>query len=116
MCQNRFVILLHQTAADEHWDVMLETDSALTTWSISPQKLTGKSFVCSAKRLADHRKDYLDYEGTISGNRGTVTRIDTGTYDQISLNQFMIYGTLFSGKLIADAERLTFAPLRDHWK
>ncbi|MBV8780188.1 MAG: hypothetical protein JO353_02215 [Phycisphaerae bacterium] len=29
-------------------------------------------------RLADHRRDYLQYEGEISGNRGTVRRVASG--------------------------------------
>ena len=33
-----------------------------------------------AERLADHRIDYLDFEGSVSDNRGTVTRWDTGQY------------------------------------
>ena len=30
------------------------------------------------QRIADHRKDYLTYEGEISGGRGRVTRVDAG--------------------------------------
>ena len=32
------------------------------------------------RSLADHRLAYLDYEGPISGGRGTVARWDCGTY------------------------------------
>lgn len=31
-----------------------------------------------AERLADHREMYLDYEGPVSGGRGTVTRVAEG--------------------------------------
>ena len=34
-----------------------------------------------AEVLPDHRLAYLDYEGPISGDRGSVTRWDRGTYD-----------------------------------
>ena len=34
-----------------------------------------------AERLADHRLAYLDYEGPVSGNRGSVVRLDRGTYE-----------------------------------
>lgn len=34
-----------------------------------------------ADRLADHRTLYLNYEGPISGNRGSVTRVATGRYE-----------------------------------
>jgi hypothetical protein len=95
----RFVILHHQLPTDEHWDVMLETESALTTWSIPPQCLSGSSFVCPASLLQPHRKDYLDYEGEISGNRGQVSRIDAGIYEQTSPEKFILHGTFFYGKL-----------------
>ncbi len=34
-----------------------------------------------AEPSADHRVLYLDYEGPVSGSRGTVTRYDAGTCD-----------------------------------
>ena len=33
-----------------------------------------------AEELGPHRRDYLQYEGEVSGGRGQVTRIATGTY------------------------------------
>jgi hypothetical protein len=33
-----------------------------------------------AEQLGHHRKAYLEYEGTVSGDRGRVHRIDSGTY------------------------------------
>ena len=113
---HRFVILHHQLPADEHWDVMLETDSTLITWSIQPQSLTGSPFVCPATRLPDHRKHYLDYEGEITGNRGTVSRIDTGTYQQLSPETFILRGTHFVGKLTVENNQMRFEPLfvQDH--
>jgi len=107
---HRFVILYHQSPAGEHWDVMLETDSALTTWSIPPQCLSGASFVCPAIRLPDHRKHYLDYEGEVSGNRGTVSRIESGTYEPLSPEMFILHGAHFSGKLMVHDETMMFEP------
>ena len=87
---------------------MLETDSALITWSIPPQCPLGTSFVCSALRLPDHRKHYLDYEGEVTGNRGIVSRIDAGTYKQLSPEVFVLSGTKFTGKLTVENERMAF--------
>jgi len=86
---------------------MLETDSALTTWSIPPQ-CPGESFVCSATRLPGHRKEYLDYEGKVSGNRGVVSRIDAGVYEQLSAESFTLHGTLFMGKMIVENGNIMF--------
>lgn len=108
----RFVILHHQSTSGVHWDVMLETDSALTTWAIPPQCQTGMSFTCPANRLPDHRKHYLDYEGKISDNRGVVFRINAGTYKQLSPEQFILHGTNFSGKLTIESSTMIFVPLK----
>lgn len=40
-----------------------------------------------AKKLADHRLAYLDYEGPISKNRGQVKRVDKGSYDLLESNE-----------------------------
>jgi hypothetical protein len=104
----RFVILHHQSPGEDHWDVMLETESDLRTWSIPPQCPSGSSFTCPASRLSPHRKHYLDYEGKISGNRGTVFRVDAGTYEQRSPEAFFLYGTHFIGTLTLDNEIMKF--------
>ena len=94
--------------------MMLETDSApdsvLTTWSIPPQFPTGLPFACPATRLPDHRKHYLDYEGDVPGSRGTVARIDAGTYQQLSQGTFILHGANFSGQLTVENEKMTFEP------
>ena len=106
----RFVILHHQSPTNVHWDVMLETDSALATWAIPPQCPSGTSFTCPATRLPDHRKHYLDYEGEISDNRGVVFQINTGTYEPLSPEQFFLHGTHFSGTMILDGNTMIFEP------
>lgn len=75
----RYVILKHETADGVHFDLMLEQGDALRTWSLAQAPTPGVE-VC-AKALPDHRLAYLDYEGPVSGNRGTVTRWDRGTYE-----------------------------------
>ncbi|MDR0521468.1 MAG: hypothetical protein LBH00_06405 [Planctomycetaceae bacterium] len=101
---NRFVILRHQTPAGEHWDVLLETEPALAAWSVPPQNTGGLAFSCPAKKLPDHRKFYLDYEGAVSGDRGTVSRIDSGTYEEAAPHQFRLNGGVFSGVLCIEIE------------
>ena len=75
----RFVILEHDFPK-RHWDFMLETEGVLRTWR-SPQPPSGAQWEMAAEALADHRLAYLDYEGPVSGKRGTVTRWDRGEYD-----------------------------------
>jgi len=104
----RFVILHHHSPTGDHWDVMLEADSALTTWSIPPQCPSGASFTCPAMRLPDHRKHYLDYEGEVTGNRGRVFRVESGVYEQSSPDTCILHGAHFTGKLTLKNEIMTF--------
>ncbi len=73
----RFVILEHDHPA-LHWDFMLEAGPALRTWRLAAPPAPG--ITVAAEPLPDHRPAYLDYEGPVSGNRGTVMRWDGGTF------------------------------------
>src|SRR5262245_3775425 len=82
----RFVLLYHDCPPEfgkpSHWDLMLEDEGVLLTWALGEQPTAngadGSANV--AMRLADHRIAYLDYRGPVSGNRGSVSRIDAGTF------------------------------------
>lgn len=78
----RYVILLHETSAGSprptHYDLMLEWGDVLRTWALDAPPTDGK--VVAGTALADHRRAYLEYEGEISGGRGTVTKWDAGSY------------------------------------
>jgi hypothetical protein len=74
----RFVILQHDTPSGAHFDFMLASGDALKTWSLPAPPQPGVTMECEA--LADHRLAYLDYEGPVSGDRGSVARWDRGEY------------------------------------
>jgi hypothetical protein len=74
----RFVVLEHDHPF-LHWDFMLESGGVLRTWRLASAPVLGA--VISATPLGDHRSAYLDYEGPLSGNRGSVQRWDHGDYD-----------------------------------
>lgn len=80
-----FVILLHRCPPDyvrpTHFDLMLEAGDVLRTWSLAELPSLDKSLV--AEKLPDHRKEYLTYEGPLSGNRGEVSRCDAGEYETV---------------------------------
>jgi hypothetical protein len=73
----RFVILEHDHPM-LHWDLMLEDGPALRTWRLTAVPELGK--IIPAEPSFEHRKVYLDFEGPVSGNRGTVRRWDEGEY------------------------------------
>jgi hypothetical protein len=77
VCMPRFVILEHDHPT-LHWDLMLEWGDVLRTWRLA-EAPTGPGSV-NAEPSFDHRLHYLDYEGPVSGNRGSVHRWDHGVY------------------------------------
>jgi DNA polymerase Ligase (LigD) len=74
----RFVILEHDHH-HLHWDLMLEAGEVLQTWRLAQPPIEPPC-VIAATILGDHRRIYLEYEGPVSGDRGTVQRWDAGTY------------------------------------
>jgi hypothetical protein len=76
----RFVVLTHDHPF-LHWDLMLEQDGVLRTWRLKEPPDAQGSVIAEA--LPDHRLAYLDYEGPVSGDRGTVEQWDTGDYEVI---------------------------------
>jgi DNA polymerase Ligase (LigD) len=93
----RFVILAHDWPT-LHWDLLLEDGDVLLSWRLLAEPKA--SATIPVERIADHRKLYLDYEGPVSGDRGTVTRWDAGTFEWIEkeiaarLKGFRITGTI----------------------
>jgi hypothetical protein len=73
----RYVILEHDHPV-LHWDFMLEAGGRLRTWRLAA--LPGPNQTVAAEPIADHRLEYLDYEGPIRGNRGRVVRWDRGMF------------------------------------
>jgi hypothetical protein len=105
----RFVILLHETPPlsprPRHYDLMLERDAptdatgrahkgppSLRTWACAECPVLVPSTM--ADELADHRPAYLDYEGEISQERGTVRRVAHGTYAQLAQSADRVHARL----------------------
>lgn len=80
----KFVILQHDYPF-LHWDFLLDDGKALKSWRLLSPPTLGTWI--SAEGLPDHRRIYLEYEGEVSDNRGTVKRIITGKYlEKTNLN------------------------------
>lgn len=75
----RYVVLHHTGFGEPHFDLMFETalGSPLATWRANEWPLGRAAHLTL---LGDHRGDYLDYEGPVSGNRGVVRRVQSGTH------------------------------------
>jgi hypothetical protein len=75
---SRFAVLRHDSPRGLHWDLLLEMGPVLRTWALPQPPEPGAEMICQS--LPDHRLAYLDYEGPVSGGRGSVARWDGGTY------------------------------------
>lgn len=76
----RFAVLAHDHPF-LHWDFLLEQGESCRTWRLMQSPDTPGDI--PAEALADHRPMYLDYEGPVSGDRGTVTQWDAGTFEWV---------------------------------
>lgn len=102
----RMVVLLHTLPdGSSHFDWMIQgpqripappspEDRCLITFrtavrpDLAPFQQPDGAF--EAQRLADHRRAYLDFEGPLSGNRGHVQRLASGTVEAL-LNEPTIF-------------------------
>ena len=83
----RFVLLRHELPESaergSHWDLMLENRGVLLTWELPqlpPGPLPATFEQLGIRLLPSHRIEYLEYEGPVSDDRGTVRRVDCGAY------------------------------------
>ena len=112
----RFVILIHDFPF-VHWDLLLEQDESLRSWRLleSPARwlLAITPPTIPAESISDHRLDYLDYEGPVSRERGTVARWDAGTFERSEQSddhvRLRLLGEQLRGELRLD--RMRDAPL-----
>jgi hypothetical protein len=78
MDERRYVILRHEGIRDPHFDLMVELapGALLLTWRSPDWPIVRET---NLVKLTEHRRLYLEYEGEISGGRGTVRRVAEGT-------------------------------------
>jgi hypothetical protein len=74
----RYVVLRHTGFGEPHYDLMFESapGSLLMTWRAADWPPAAGDVLT---RIGDHRRDYLDYEGPVSNDRGQVHRVQSGT-------------------------------------
>lgn len=78
------VLLLHETPdGDSHFDWLIARDGAgpLISFRVAQRVdlAAGEGAMeVGAERAPDHRREYLEREGVVSGGRGTVSRVASG--------------------------------------
>lgn len=85
----------------------MQDGDVLKAWRLLDEFRSGTWL--TAQTLPDHRLMYLDYEGPISGNRGTVSRLTSGTY-----NTLPDAATAEKTFALLDCPLATQAACRDH--
>ena len=115
----RFALLEHHRDG-VHWDFLLETEPGgpLRTWAIDEEVVPGKDL--PARALDDHRAVYLDFEGEVSGGRGTVLRLDRGEYEPLEWTDERVRVRLKGDQLVGEVTlRMTgggdFGPTTRDW-
>lgn len=109
-----FVVLQHDHPQSLHWDFMLEFDDRMITWSLPLPP--SYDHLLPATALPDHRKEYLDYEGPVSKDRGSVTRWDRGTFELLvreeNLFEVNLRGKKLTGRLRIERAGASGGPWR----
>jgi hypothetical protein len=101
----RFTISRHTDARDgDHYDLLLERGDVLRTWRILH---TSFGTAQPARQIPDHRLLYLDFEGPIPGERGSLQIFDTGVYEVDVWNDALIQVALAGQRV---RTRLRFTP------
>ncbi|QEL14905.1 DNA polymerase ligase N-terminal domain-containing protein [Limnoglobus roseus] len=92
----RFAILEHDWPT-RHWDLLLEDGDVLKAWRLLAEPVPGSSV--AAEPNFDHRRLYLDYEGPLSGDRGSVMRWDWGEFEWREPTEVTVHGQKLVGTI-----------------
>ena len=95
----RFVVLRHEKESGAHFDLMLEHEGALLTFSFRVFPSPG----AAGERLADHRLAYLDLEGDVGSGKGRVARVESGSFDMIGVDEDAVFVFLRGERLRGNA-------------
>lgn len=97
----RYAILEHRLDG-VHWDFLVEDGPTLRSWAVDSPIVEGVDL--PARALPAHRRIYLEYEGEVSGGRGTVLRWDEGTCEVIEWGEGRVRLILRGSQLVGSVE------------
>ena len=92
-----------------HWDLLLEHptgfgEKLLAFAAPTPPEEWGHAIV--VEQLPDHRFVYLDYQGPVSGNRGSVSRVLDGTIQWQEFSATSLIAAVQSPGIRADTDKV----------
>ncbi len=93
---------------------MVDRGESLATWSLPlPPAI---EHVLPARQLADHRREYLDYEGPVSGDRGSVAKWDEGSFEWVQKSGDRVVVDLVGRKIIGRVHIEATGEARDDFR
>lgn len=100
-----FVLLEHTTQNGVHWDLIIEVPGrkSLPTWRLRRNPLAHAGEI-PAEPIADHRRLFLDYEGPLRDDRGSVRRLDHGDAEVQQFDAGRLAATLHGERLRGEIE------------
>ncbi len=107
----RYAVLWHGEIPDPHFDILVETHpgSQLATWRSPVWPIEQPTVL---KRLKDHRRIYLDYEGDLTERRGRVERVAGGSCT-VEIGE----GAVWTIELLSSPTRLILRHVQgDEWE
>ena len=111
-----FVIILHTGWGEDHYDLMLESGEMLATWQLGQNCLDlGPGESEAARKLPDHRRAYLTYEGPVSRQRGHVRRVSSGEYETLEADAARLVVRLSGPAGLAEFELARTDAAGDEW-
>jgi hypothetical protein len=84
-----FVVLEHELQdGTVHYDFMFSVpgQEMLETFACPANPLALEGPAAQVFRLGAHRREYLDYEGAVNGDRGVVRRVGEGAVDAVTMS------------------------------
>ena len=100
----KFVVQKHTHQGSVHWDFMLEKQDFLQTYRLdkSPEQILQKG--AKAEQIFDHSLKFLTYQGPVNQGRGSVSIVESGTYqvgkESDNLIELHLTGQILKGKFI----------------
>lgn len=96
-------MLLRHTLPDGtwHYDWLIDRGDTgkLLTFRVRDRIDVPEITAFTCERTADHRRDYLDYQGPVSGGRGEVERLAEGVVERLSESPSQVIVTVnFDGQ------------------
>lgn len=105
----RFVVLEHDWPTP-HLDFLLEAGEVLRAWRLLAEPAAGLEV--AAEPNFPHRLLYLEYEGPLSGDRGSVRRWDGGEFEWVQESARRVVVEMRGERLVG---RVELRHAEDRW-